>query len=135
MKSLFRAKIFHKRFLPQVNKFTYSGFYIKFSLENLQELESLLFSVNKFNLFSFYEKDHGYRDGTSLKVWANDILRKAGINNFSGSVVLQAFPRVIGYVFNQIKVYVLFQKNFMSHHFTILKENINLISQKIMQLI
>ena len=169
MKSLFRAKIFHKRFLPQVNKFTYSGFYIKFSLENLQELESLLFSVNKFNLFSFYEKDHGYRDGTSLEVWANDILCKAGINNFSGSVVLQAFPRVIGYVFNpvcfwycydkdklvaiicevnntfgeshnyvinkvQMKVYVLFQKSFMSHHFTILKENINLISQKIMQL-
>jgi DUF1365 family protein len=56
MKSLFRAKIFHKRFLPQVNKFTYSGFYIKFSLGNLQELESLLFSVNKFNLFHFMKK-------------------------------------------------------------------------------
>ena len=87
MKSLFRAKIFHKRFLPRINKFTYSGFYIKFSLGNLQELESLLFSVNKFNLFSFYEKDHGYRDGSSLEVWANVTLRKAGINNFSGSVV------------------------------------------------
>ena len=102
MKSLFRANIFHKRFLPQVNKFTYSGFYIKFSLENLQELESLLFSVNKFNLFSFYEKDHGYRDGSSLEVWANDTLRKAGINNFSGSVVLQTFPRIVGYVFNPV---------------------------------
>ena len=102
MKSLYKAKIFHKRFLPRVNKFTYSGFYIRFSLEKLKDLESLLFSVNKFNLFSFYEKDHGYRDGSSLEKWANDILGKAGINNFSGSVILQTFPRIIGYVFNPV---------------------------------
>jgi hypothetical protein len=85
-----------------VNKFTYSGFYIRFSLEKLNELNSLLFGVNTFNLFSFYEKDHGYRDGSSLEIWANDILGTAGINNFSGSIVLQAFPRIIGYVFNPV---------------------------------
>ena len=56
MKSLFRAKIFHKRFLPQVNKFTYSGFYIKFSLENLKELESLLFSVISLTCSHFMKK-------------------------------------------------------------------------------
>ena len=55
--------------------------------------------VFQFNLFSFYEKDHGYRDGSSLMVWANDMLHKAGINHFSGSVFLQAFPRVLGYGF------------------------------------
>ena len=55
MKSLYKAKIFHKRCLPRVNKFAYSGFYIRFSLEKIKELDSLLFSVNKFNLFSFYE--------------------------------------------------------------------------------
>ena len=87
MKSLYKAKIFHKRFFPRVNKFTYSGFYIRFSLEKLKELDSLLFNVNKFNLFSFYEKDHGYRDGSSLDIWVNDILGTAGINNFSGSCV------------------------------------------------
>ena len=69
MKSLYKAKIFHKRFLPRVNKFAYSGFYIRFSLEKIKELDSLLFSVNKFNLFSFYEKDHGYKDGSYQKIW------------------------------------------------------------------
>ena len=102
MKSLYKAKIFHKRFLPRVNKFTYSGFYIKFSLEKLNELDSLLFNVNRFNLFSFYEKDHGYRDGSSLELWANDILGTAGVKHFSGSIVLQTFPRIIGYVFNPV---------------------------------
>ncbi len=100
MKSLYKAKIFHKRFLPRVNKFTYSGFYIRFSLEKLKDLESLLFSVNKFNLFSFYEKDHGYRDGTSLEKWANDILGKAGINTFSGSTFkdIASINALVGFV-------------------------------------
>jgi len=102
MKSLFKAKIFHKRLLPKVNEFTYSGFYIKFSLEKLYELESLLFSVNRFNLFSFYEKDHGFRDGSSLKVWVKHILSNAGIKKFSGNIVLQTFPRIVGYVFNPV---------------------------------
>ena len=70
MKSLFKASIFHKRFYPKANKFRYSGFYIKFSIDRLQSLKSLLFSVNRFNLFSFYEKDHGYRDGSQLDAWA-----------------------------------------------------------------
>ena len=102
MKSLYKAKIFHKRFFPRVNKFAYSGFYMKFSLEKIKELDSLLFSVNKFNLFSFYEKDHGYKDGSSLEIWAKDILEKAGIKNFLDNFVLQTFPRIIGYVFNPV---------------------------------
>ena len=111
MKSLFEAKIFHKRFLPKVNKFNYSGFYIKFSIENLDDLESKLFSINKFNLFSFYEKDHGYRDGSSLFLWVRDILSKAGIKNFSGRVFLQTFPRVLGYVFNPVCFWYCYSEN------------------------
>ena len=111
MKSLFDAKIFHKRFLPKKNKFTYSGFYIKFSLEDLHDLESTLFSINKFNLFSFCEKDHGYRDGSSLVNWARDILGKAGIDNFDGRVILQTFPRVLGYVFNPVCFWYCYSGN------------------------
>jgi len=111
MKSLYKAKIFHKRFLPKVNKFIYSGFYVKFSFENLNELNSLLFSVNKFNLFSFYEKDHGYRDGSSLVEWVNDTLCKAEIYNFSGRVVLQTFPRILGYVFNPVCFWYCYDKD------------------------
>ena len=102
MKSLFKASIYHKRFFPKANEFRYSGFYIKFSIDRLQTLKSLLFSVNNFNLFSFYEKDHGYRDGSSLDTWARDTLGKAGVTNFDGKIFLQTFPRVLGYVFNPV---------------------------------
>ena len=109
MKSLFKASIFHKRFFPKENKFRYSGFYIKFSIDRLQSLKSLLFSVNRFNLFSFYEKDHGYKDGTQLDAWIRDTLGKAGITNFEGRIILQTFPRVLGYVFNPVSFWYCYK--------------------------
>ena len=94
MRSLFEARIYHERLLPKINKFKYSGFYIKISIENIHDLESKFFSLNKFNLFSFYEKDHGYRDGSSLILWVSDTLSKAGIKNFSGGLFILNDPAV-----------------------------------------
>ena len=109
MKSLFEASIYHKRFYPKANKFRYSGFYIKFSIDKLQSLKSLLFSVNRFNLFSFYEKDHGYRDGSQLDAWVRDTLGEAGLTNFDGKIILQTFPRVLGYVFNPVSFWYCYR--------------------------
>ena len=89
MKSLFKASIYHKRFFPKANDFRYSGFYIKFPIDRLQSLKSFLFSVNNFNLFSFYEKDHGYKDGSPLDTWARDTLEEAGIINFYKVIFLK----------------------------------------------
>lgn len=102
MKALFKARVDHKRFLPKSNAFSYSGFYIKFSLEKMDELKSRFFGLNTFNFFSFYEKDHGYRDERSLYKWAQDILNVSGIKDFNGSITLQTLPRVCGYVFNPV---------------------------------
>ena len=109
MKSLFKASIYHKRLFPKANNFRYSGFYIKFSIDNLQNLKSLLFSVNRFNLFSFYEKDHGYRDGSPINKWARDTLGKAGVTDFDGKIFLQTFPRVLGYVFNPVSFWYCYK--------------------------
>ena len=110
MKYLFKASIFHKRFYPKPNQFCYSGFYIKFSIDKIESLKSILFSINSFNLFSFYEKDHGYRDGSKLDAWARDTLRKSGLTNFDGRIVLHTFPRVLGYVFNPVSFWYCYKK-------------------------
>ena len=34
-----------------------------------------IFSYNKFNIVSFYDADHGPRDGTSIKEWVIKILK------------------------------------------------------------
>lgn len=110
MKSLFVANIYHKRISPRVNEFNYSGFYTRFYLDEIKNLNSLFFSVNKFNLFSFYEKDHGYRNGTDLLVWAKDILTKSGIVDFEGRIEIQTFPRVLGYVFNPVSFWYCYKQ-------------------------
>lgn len=110
MRALLLARIFHKRFIPKINEFSYSGYYVKFSLNEMEMMGSKVFGVNQFNLFSFYEKDHGYRDGSSLYKWAQDILEKAGVQKFQGEVVLQTFPRVLGYVFNPVSFWYCYNK-------------------------
>ncbi|MFX4223714.1 MAG: hypothetical protein ACMVO3_23710 [Thalassobaculum sp.] len=36
------------------------------------------FSVDRGNLFSFHQRDHGARDGAPLKPWVEAVLRRAG---------------------------------------------------------
>jgi DUF1365 family protein len=60
-----------------------------------------LFSHNRFNLLSFFDKDHG--DGRqSLSKWIDDLLHAEGIHDADGEIWLQCFPRVLGYVFNPV---------------------------------
>ena len=109
--NLFKARIFHKRFHPKVNEFLYRGFYIRFDLNQVEKLKMLFFSLNRFNLFSFYNRDHGNRDESDLRAWAINKLETAGINNFQGRIELQTFPRVLGHVFNPVSFWYCFEGN------------------------
>jgi len=60
-----------------------------------------LFSRNKFNLFSFYDADHG--DGDTLLEFANKIVDNQNLkDHFSGEIWLLTQPRIFGYVFNPV---------------------------------
>ena len=81
MKNIFKSKLFsnivvHQRLIPFKNRFKYSliSFYIYY--DELKSLDTSIsfFSYNKFNIFSFYESDHGYRDHRSLQQFVKDIL-------------------------------------------------------------
>ena len=61
-----------------------------------------LFSINRWNLASFYYRDHGARDGSAPLDWIRQVLRDADIDCADGEVWLQCFPRLLGYVFNPV---------------------------------
>jgi DUF1365 family protein len=109
MKKLYKANIFHKRYHPRVNKFNYGGYYIKFSVDHIDQLRGPIFGVNSFNLFSFYESDHGYKDIRSLRQWAEDILTAGGLER-PDEIYLQTFPRILGYVFNPVSFWYCYKK-------------------------
>lgn len=107
MKAIIDAKVMHKRFLPRVNQFLYRVFYIYFDLDELSGLKSWIFGLNRFNLFSFYNKDHGFKNKTSPKEWIADIMRQEKID--CDKFHLLTHPRVLGYVFNPVSFWFCYK--------------------------
>ena len=110
---IYNGEVIHKRFKPKVHYFRYKVFSLLIDLDELNTLNNLIhyFSYNRFNLISFYDKDHGYRDGSSLKQWVIKNLKDAGINNQEINIKLLCYPRIFGYVFNPLSVFFVYDKS------------------------
>ncbi|WP_085905572.1 DUF1365 domain-containing protein [Kiloniella majae] len=104
---LLNAKVFHKRFSPKVNSFTYGIYYYCLPLSQLSPTSTNLeFPINKKGLVSFYEKDHGKKDGSCLSAWARELLERFGVTQADGEIMLVAMPRILGYVFNPVSFWL-----------------------------
>lgn len=110
MKSLFKAKVMHRRLRPKENKFTYSVAYLAFTLGEEPSLASKLLKYNRFGLYGFYDKDHGARDGSPLLPWIREVLARQSIAAADGEVILVAHPRLLGYVFNPVSFWLCLDK-------------------------
>ena len=109
---LYVGSVIHKRFKPKEHFFKYKVFSLYLNLDEIDQVQKKIpfFSYNKFNLISFYDKDHGERDGSSLKLWVKKKLNEVGIANEIKSVNLLCYPRIFGYVFNPLSIFFVFDK-------------------------
>lgn len=110
--NLYSSLIVHERFKPFKHKFKY---FIPSFLIDYDDLTTIskkirIFSYNKFNLYSFYEKDHGYRNGTSLISYVKDFLDKNNILYEHLNVKILCFPRILGYSFNPLSTIYCYEK-------------------------
>ncbi|GAB4576852.1 MAG: DUF1365 domain-containing protein [Roseibium sp.] len=110
--ALYCGPVMHHRMKPREHRFSYSVFSVLLDLDRLGDAagQSRLFSVNRFNLLSFHEKDHGPRTGTSLRRHVDALLMRAG-QAVPARVLLLAYPRVLGYGFNPLSVYYAFDRS------------------------
>ncbi|MGL4634659.1 MAG: DUF1365 domain-containing protein [Beijerinckiaceae bacterium] len=104
---LYLGKVMHARMKPKTHRFNYSVYALVIDVARLDEANraSHLFSVNRFNLLSFHERDHGAGNGASLKEHASTLLTDAGVSQPLSRVLLMCYPRVLGFTFNPIAVY------------------------------
>lgn len=93
--------VMHRRLRPAVHAFAYPVFYVQLPLRHLASANCAVFSVDRRNLLSFRSRDHGPRDGRPLLPWIEELLARHGLPQ-GGEIVLQTFPRVLGYVFNPV---------------------------------
>ena len=64
--SLQLGSVFHNRIFPYNHQFKYKTLSILINLDEINNINKLLlFSINSFNLFSFFFKDHGERNENS----------------------------------------------------------------------
>ena len=97
----------HRRTRPRAYAFVYRVFNICLDIDRIGETAAGLrwFSYNRFNLFSFRDRDHGPRDGTSLRAWIDRQLAAAGLRDAGANVRLLCMPRVLGYGFDPLSVW------------------------------
>ena len=111
--SIYNGQVIHKRFKPKVHSFKYSVFSLLIDLSELELLDKKVnfFSYNKFNWISFYDKDHGERDGSSLIDWVNKNLKKNNITSEKIKIKILCYPRIFGFVFNPLSVFYVYNSN------------------------
>ncbi|GLK80827.1 DUF1365 domain-containing protein [Methylopila turkensis] len=104
--SLYVGEVMHARLKPKPHRFAYKVFSLLIDLDALGDADRMcrLFSVNRFNLASFHERDHGATNG-SLARHARALLARGGVDLAGGRILLLCYPRILGYVFNPISVY------------------------------
>ena len=111
--SIYNGTVVHKRFKPKIHFFKYQVFSLLIDLSELKILDQKIsfFSYNNFNLISFFDKDHGDRDGSSLIEWVKKNLKENKIISENIKIKLLCYPRIFGYVFNPLSVFYVYDKN------------------------
>jgi uncharacterized protein len=109
--SIYRGVVMHARLKPVAHRFSYEVFSLLVDLGRLKDADaaSAAFSVGRFNLLSFHERDHGPRDGSSLQDHVRRIVAAAGVEPPDGRVLLLCYPRMLGFAFNPLAVYFAYR--------------------------
>lgn len=105
--AIYRGDVVHKRVRPKRHELRYSVFALLVDLDRMGALaKSLrLFSHNRFNLISFYDKDFGGHDGTPPADFIRARAIEQGIAEPIARIRMLAYPRIAGFAFNPLTVY------------------------------
>ena len=110
--AIYAGKVTHKRMQPRQHFLQYSMFYMLLDIDEIDAIAKRhwLFSRNRRNIFSFFDRDHGNKSETGgqsapLRDYVENRLREAGIKHGGCTIRLMTMPRIFGYVFNPLSVY------------------------------
>lgn len=98
---LLLGQVMHRRMQPLRRAFHYRTFSLCFDLADSAEVQSAL---SGFSPLRFLPQDHGARDGSPLLPWIQQIFAEHQV--VAARVVLVAYPRLWGYVFNPVSFWL-----------------------------
>jgi DUF1365 family protein len=112
--SLYECTVMHHRIEPRRHRFTHRVFVLALDLDEIDAIAQRIpwFSRNRANLFAFHDRDHLTQPGlVDAGVKANLVVWLAGRGvtvPADGRVLLVTMPRLLGYVFNPVSFYFVF---------------------------
>ena len=131
--AIYSAKVMHHRLAPKKHSFWYNVYMFYIDLDELEILDKKLrwFSYNRFNLFSFRDKDHlqleleaerlktkdershiSYLTSSiSTKQQITAYLKSHNVEIGNGKIKLLTNLSVLGYNFNPVSFYFCFDEN------------------------
>ena len=110
--TLYAGKVMHQRLHPFGHRFSYNVFSLLVDIDRLGDLARLtrLLSVNRAGILSFHERDHVEEDGETLRQFTDRLLARSGLERPAARILLLAYPRMFGYVFNPISTYFAYDE-------------------------
>jgi DUF1365 family protein len=104
--ALYVGHVMHHRLRPSVHRLRYRLFSVLLDLDDIDALSSRLrlFSRGRFNLFGFYDRDHGDGSDRPLRDQAQALMARAGISS-DGPIRILTMPRLLGFAFNPLVVW------------------------------
>lgn len=128
--AIYQGEVRHQRLAPLRHRFAYRISSFLFDLDELEEtaLRCRWFSLNRFNLFSFYFRDLGNGSGETPRDYLERSLHEQGINESLRRASLLCYPRILGYAFNPLSVYYCYNEH--NELFAVLHEVSNTFKQR-----
>jgi hypothetical protein len=110
--ALYTGTLVHARRTPAENVFRYPISFFVLDLDELPELERRLrlFSLNRPNVVSLYDRDHFEDDGRPIREKAVAFCADNGVEGVE-KVLMLAQLRFLGYVFNPVSFYWCYRKD------------------------
>ena len=104
--ALYVGEVRHARYQPKKHRFAYRVFSALLNIDDIDSgtLGLKLFSINRFNLFSIRQRDHGAKDGSPLRPFIEGLLAEANIAK-PDEILILCYPRMLGFAFNPLTVY------------------------------
>lgn len=109
--AIYTGHVAHMR--PGKHRLAYRVFMLALDLDEIPTLDGRLklFSHNRFNLLSVFDRDHGEGRNEPIRPRIEANLKEAGIDWDGGRLVLLTMPRVFNYVFNPLSVYFCYRRS------------------------
>ncbi len=111
--ALFPGHVMHARFKPKAHRLAYRIYSLLLDLDELDALDRKLrlFSVDRFNLFSFHRRDRGDGSKMELRNQIENAMKAAGMTVDGGPIRLLTMPRILGWAFNPLSVFFCHGRN------------------------